>query len=96
VPTVEVALEIGLLGAVVVAAGAEMLPPVGAPGPALEGSGLGAGIAAVVEDPVAVALVCATAAGAADSTANNVAPTTPICRCIPAKLMPPSDETRRR
>lgn len=96
VPTVEVALEIGLFGAVV-AAGAEMLPPVVAPGPALDGSALGGGIAAAVEDPVTVALVCATAAGAADSTANSkVAPATPICRFIRAKLMRPSDATRRQ
>lgn len=86
VPTVEVAVEIWLLGAVVVAAGAETLPPVSAPGPALDGSELGGWIAAVVEERVAVALVCATAAGAADSTVNsNVTTATQICRCIPSQ-----------
>lgn len=84
VPTVEVAVEIELVGAVVVGAGAEILPPVSWPGPAPEGSELGGAIAAVVDDPGCVGLVCASAAGVPTSSANrNVAPAIPIARVIP-------------
>lgn len=90
VPMVEVAVEIALLGAVVV--GAEMLPPVSWPGPAPEGNELGGAIAAVVEDPACVGLVCATAAGVPNSTANsNVATAMAFAPLIPLNLMRPSD-----
>jgi len=52
VPTVEVAVEIALLGAEIAGAAGETLPPVSWPGPAPDGSELCGAIAAVVDGPV--------------------------------------------
>jgi hypothetical protein len=85
VPTVDVAVEIALPGALVAGAPGEIPPPVSAPGPALAGNEVVGATAAVVDVPLAVEIVCANAAGAASRTAphNAVAPI-PIVSLIPA------------
>jgi hypothetical protein len=91
VPTVEVAVEIVLLGAVVVGAAGEMLPPVSSPGPAPDWSEVVGAIAAPVEVPVGVEVplgvetVCADAAGAPSRTAaHSVTPPMPIASFTPS------------
>lgn len=70
IPTVELTVEVGLVGLADADVEGATLPPVGSPGPAPDGK-LGAGArAALVEEPVCVGLVCANAAGAPSRSAS--------------------------